>query len=212
MTTTMPLISVTLRLNSHCLGDMQTDGRVMRFRRTEFDDGLWEITGAEWAWMLNEGLRGLRGSSHPAYIDPGTIFPPPGIRLPKNLDQFRREKNKARRAEPGVPDSHICKHESLRSGMHLTFDLAVTSPQPERPDEELDLRVPTIEELRALFTYIGTYIGISPWGKNYQKGRFSVVHIEEKPFLPPEEAAPVKAPETPAEEPPEAPAENPDQA
>lgn len=175
------LCQIRIRLLTPCLGDRLHD-RVLRFPRSEIDPSAWEIPFAEWQWLIQDAARALHLDKK---IDCGLVFPPSKIGLP-TVRMFRRAKGKA---EPWAAASKcaVVDHEALWANTVITFEFAVPdcAPSPSGgavPDYEGGegvLPAPSLEQLEKMFGYIGAYIGISPWGKRHQKGRFMVLSIKD---------------------------------
>lgn len=84
----------------------------------------------------------------------------------------------ARRYRQGGKD-RVDHFRCIRTGAVLTFDLATTSVHPEFKDQG-DFQIPTTKEAEEIIRYIGSHLGLSPWGSIYGFGRFEVLKLTNK--------------------------------
>lgn len=147
------------------LGDQRSDSNILRFNRTK--DAIFKMTPEFWTWLCENAIDSLRLTE----VSSATIFTPPDIHLP-TVNYYRRTwtaRSGASRAE---------QHECIRSGTVINFNLVVTTPLPG--DSDKALRSPTEGEMKDILRFIGTYIGISPFGAKKNYGRFTLLELKLK--------------------------------
>ncbi len=116
-----------------------------------------------WGWLLRDSVEGCK---LPIMSD--CIMPPVAIKLP-TLHLLRTRHQQI----PGRQDSY----EAMRTGTVLTTSFALLSAPPGGVAH--GKRVPTLDDLRELFVYVGTYVGISPARSAHGYGRFELMELVE---------------------------------
>lgn len=177
------ILRADIQITTIVLGDKNHNG-VMRFARSDLDNRLWTIPPAEWFWLLDAA----RGSLHlPEEVSTNLVMPPPGITLPC-IHLYERLEGKAVPWRRGDVGKRI-KHEAIYANTKLQFEFAIApaffhpsggSPVDDFGDDFGDgkfKRPPTLQEMADILKVIGTHLGISPWGRRFLKGRFSLLGL-----------------------------------
>lgn len=149
------LCEIKLRLTSPLLGQQRDPSGIRRFTRTH--NKALAIDLERWIWAFNEAAEAL----HLGVLT-DALHPSDGIASP-TLDLHHRhwvDRKSGREQQKSE------MFECVRKGTVLTFRIAVTCKDKLPP--------PTQEQLKAMFNYIGEFIGISQWGNRFGYGRFTV--------------------------------------
>lgn len=159
-------LTARVRLTSYLLGDdlerRQSPGQppIYRFRRTHKG---WDVNTEWWGWLVRNSVS---GSGLPLVAE--CIMPPIEIKLP-TLHLLRTKHLQL----PGRFDHY----EAMRTGTVLSFDFALMTSPPSGVAP--GLRTPGLDDLRAVFAYMGQYVGISPARSAHGYGRFALEDITE---------------------------------
>jgi hypothetical protein len=157
------LIEVKIRLTSPVVADTWDHSRHMfSFPR---EGGAWELGIQEktrWRGRFINAIESLGMTT-----DPDTLRFPNAILLP-SLSLFTR---KSTRSFKSSPEKNV-RHEAIDRRTVLTFVMMLrVSAGEER------LKYPTLDELKSILEFIGTYEGISPFGSTIGLGQFSVESV-----------------------------------
>lgn len=149
------LYAVELQLTTPMLGDRYPDHTgIRRFERAK--DNHIQIRKELWEGLLHQAQRDMGTGYHL----PAVNFPP-SISAPQ-IQAYKRRYNRTK----------IDRFEAIQKGAKIRFTLLVRS-EPGKP-------CPGQEGLMKLLSHIGEWIGISPWGRQFDYGRFKVVHVTPK--------------------------------
>jgi hypothetical protein len=149
------LCEIKIRLTQPMLGQQRDPSGIRRFTRTSA--AALAIDHERWIWAFNEAAKALH-----LEVDTSALHPSDGIASPTIVLYNRKWVDR----KSGSERQRQEMFESVRKGTVLTFRLAVTGSQL--------LPAPTPDEVKALFSYIGEFIGISQWGNRFGYGRFTV--------------------------------------
>lgn len=164
------LYELRLKLTSEMLGDQQTPDRVRRFNRPKSMGGKIALNIPQWTWAIGEAIQAL----HLDQVDPGRVMMERQMRAP-TLQLYTRRWSKTN----GRTGKKVQKQEMFESigvGAELGINLMV-SEHPAPGSEKRGLQAPTQDELRQIFSLIGSLMGISPWGAGFGYGRFDVLDV-----------------------------------
>lgn len=196
----MPVFAVKLKTVSPWLGDL-FNGRLRVFRRC---DGLGEPGHidlapdyARWRWAFSEACSVVVPDCNPAMIGVPLKITTPCV----TVFHRRYRKKGTYETEPmeSIPPHVVLSmiihcartpHDALTMSVQSLKALSrqVSREWAEKMDAilenlteaaELDKKPPTKYQLMAILNYIGTHLGMSPWGSSTGFGRFSVRAIEE---------------------------------
>jgi hypothetical protein len=147
------------------LGGTLTHEKIRRFNRRRNSTDL-APDPVQWRWALKQAAETLR-------LDVATtaIAVPPGIQAP-TLVLYRR--HYYRDGKGGKRERAFEDFESINTGAVLTIYLQVASSLPGKPN----VKTPTKADVENIFIFIGHFIGLSPWGSNYDYGRFNVLELK----------------------------------
>ena len=156
------LYRIQIKLTSPWLGDQSTHQDIRRFRRYKGSDKL-ETNVVQWKWAIKQAAESLRMLVH---YD--TVQAPPWIVSP-TLRYYTR---KFRKGGQGPVKKE--NFEMIDSGTVLTFHMQVHSDLPGKKDAKPPSRV----ELKQLLTFVGRFVGLSPFGSTFDYGRFEVREVQ----------------------------------
>lgn len=168
---------VQIRLTSPCLGDEISEvgpelerRSIWRFNRAHGTDMHWELDANTWEFLIRESLAALhldKELSHHSFQIPSPIM------LPR-LTLLKRQTGKKRHGT-NIP---IYKdHECINTNTIITIETHVYEEIPPEVRNQDKYRAPTIEDIRLVWTYIGKHLAISPWGRRFGNGRFTIEDI-----------------------------------
>lgn len=149
------LCEIKIRMTTPSLGQQKDPSGIRRFTRTARNDLAIDLE--RWIWAFSEAANSLHIALTTASLHPAEGISAPTIVLYNRRWKDRKNGEEVQRQE---------MFESVRKGTVLTFRLAVTTDK-EKP-------TPTADQVKALFAYIGEFIGISQWGNRFGYGRFTV--------------------------------------
>jgi hypothetical protein len=159
------LYTVSIRLETPMLGSQPPDTNgVRRFRRGK-NNGLL-IPVSQWESLFVQACEDMG-------MDPGcvkTLKFPETIRAPAT-QLYTRTYNRTK----------VDRFESIQKNAVLKFQLLVRNVK--------DIQTVGAPRLNHLFTHVGEWLGISPWGSKFNYGRFSINHITPVRYTEPEEHA-----------------------
>lgn len=156
---------VKIQLTTPIMGSQATTEKIRRFRRGLLPDTI-TIEPDMWFWTLRQACQAIGGMEH---FDVTTLRIPNGIvarTFSIYTHSYTREGRQLRE-----------QFESIRRGAQLTFDVSLTDLEPTATRRTEDRAVDE-ETMHKLITYIGTYLGLSPWGSKFNFGRFNVINFE----------------------------------
>ena len=163
------LKEIKIKLELPFLGAKEDGSGVKRFERTKSED-LVCLSNDVLKWAVEESLLLLQLDQ---VINPDFIVEILPIKRPSFVLYNRKYKDKTSGTVKSVG------HEAIRSGCILTMDLLLLNKIPGKPNK--NLRAPSDSELHQIFTAIGKFFGLSPWGSHTGKyGRFELLTITEK--------------------------------
>ncbi len=164
----MPLYELKIKLTSPMLGGRVTHENIRRFERCPKSDNL--LPDAKlWCWALEEAWKSLHRP-----VEPACVMVPPAIRAPR-LDLYRRKHRRMRKRKGTQVLEHVYEEfECINAGVVLTIPIHVSEKNAGKP-----AKAPSRLDLELGFKYVGLYLGLSPWGREYAFGRFDVVHVLE---------------------------------
>lgn len=157
MSNVATLYNLRIKLTASWLGNQRTRENVRRFRRDR--DGKIAVDLPQWNWIFKQAADAL----HMGDIDTDTIRPETNIN-PPTLVLYRRNythKNK----------QQFEMFEAMRENCVLNIKVLVTATDKQ------DKFPPDLARLRDIFSFTGTFLGLSPWGGQYGYGRFDVEEI-----------------------------------
>ena len=143
------IVIARIRLTKAMLGDMSPgrDGR--RLFRKEGKQVL--VNDAQWREQFRTAAKEI-----PLAVDAGAIHPPRTM-LPASYHLYVRNYSQ-------VKTDHF---ESFRKGTVLTINFRIQ----ESP------RAPSLAQFQDLLSFVGTWLGLSPWGSKFGYGRFEVLEL-----------------------------------
>lgn len=148
------LIELKLKVKTPIVGNTYDDGRRM-FIFPRLDDA-WALdigTRHTWNGLLQNAVESLQLT-----VDPDTVRWPRTVLLPK-LYLLERYGKKGK----------IVRHEAVSKHAVLTLMVML-----RKTDGESATSAPSLEQLYGIFSFIGTYEGISPFGSATGYGQFDV--------------------------------------
>ncbi len=152
------LHDLRIRLTTPFLGATKGEP-TLRFDRGDTGDWL-RLNVAQWLHALSEAGKSLE---LPEDMDPTAVTVQPVYRRPSSMVLYRRNYHRDGKA------THVM-HEAINRNVILTVEVFL----PGKLDSGDSHRPPTAEELRQMFEFIGTYVGLSPWGSKFGYGKFTV--------------------------------------
>jgi hypothetical protein len=159
------LYELKIRVVSPWLGDIRRSKDThRRFQRGHTEDVLaFDLPRLQWSFK--EACDAL----HLDHVDVKTIRMEEGFKSPA-LVSYRRRYNYQKKQQEDF-------FEAIREGTVLTMQTLTTRTAPETTSAK---KSPTQEELAQIFKFIGTMLGLSPWGGHFGYGRFDVISLETK--------------------------------
>lgn len=156
------IFELQIRIQTPWLGDIRTHENIRRFRRYRNTSDL-EPDPLLWRWALRQAAESLQIDIHA-----DTICVPAWIRSP-SLRRYERSFRKG-----GVGKERVEYFECIDKGAVITLYLQVHSDLHGQPNA----KPPTRLQLQQLFKFIGTFIGLSPFGRQFDYGRFDVLSVK----------------------------------
>lgn len=148
------ILIAQIRLTEHFLGELKPDQEgVRRFRRDR--EGRVLLNQSYWLEQLCVASRSLR---LPALDIPQTVIPPTAM-LPASIHLKRRV----------FSGRYTELFESFRKGTILTFEMQLHTEKEH---------CPTSGQLQILLQYVGSHLGISPFGSKFGLGRFDCLSLK----------------------------------
>lgn len=126
------------------------------------------VPADQWEWAVDEAVTSLGMTS----IETKCFLPPLPIYIPTTTLYSRNYTRFGRR------DS--CMHEAIRKGAELTVDMVVVSTPPPRSALDKVTDPPSQDQIKQILKFIGTFLGISPYGSEKGFGRFTLMSLETK--------------------------------
>lgn len=159
------LYDLKIRVTSPWLGDIRrAKDTHRRFQRGHTPDILaFDLPRLQ--WTLEEARDALRLP----HVDTKTIRMEEGFRSP-TLTSYRR-----RFSSRQSPQQQEDFFEAIRENTVLTMQVLVTRPLPKQSTGQTP---PSAEELSQIFKFVGSMLGLSPWGGHFGYGRFEVISLE----------------------------------
>lgn len=162
-----------IKLELPFLGAREDGSGVKRFARTNDPNTIY-LSNDVFRWALEESVNLLQLDQ---IIDLDYIVEILPMRRPSFVLYNRKFKDKSSGQMKSVG------HEAIRSGCVLTLDILMLNKLPSKSNNKL--RAPTEQELNQIFTAIGKFFGLSPWGSHTGKyGRFELLTITDKETCP----------------------------
>ena len=158
------LYEIKLKATSPWLGDIRRGkDKIRRFQRGHTEDVLaFDLPRLQWSFQ--EACDAL----HLHHVNTKTIRMEEGFRSP-SLVSYRRRYNHQKKNEQQEDF-----FEAIREGTHLTMQVLVTNTIPNSASHQ---KAPTDEELKQIFSFVGSMLGLSPWGGHFGYGRFEVLEL-----------------------------------
>lgn len=164
------LLLSRVRLSSNLMGIRRTPvrgGCVRRFER--LPDGRLKTPLPVWDWALRESFEtfGWRDLVDWSSVRPDVAF------QAERLDIYTRRWNK------GAEKMHE-DFEAVLEGQEVSLPIIVSQgPDAIGMRRSVKTRMPDLDELAAILSFIGRFLGISPWGNRYGYGRFELIDIKQ---------------------------------
>jgi hypothetical protein len=155
------IFELQMKLTTPWLGDVVTHEKIRRFRRYRGGEHL-EPDAVQWRWAVKQAAESLRLNIHA-----DTVQVPAWIKAP-TLRLYTRKLRKAGKGQLKTED-----FEMIDKGAVLTIHLQVHSDLPR----DKSAKGPSRAELLQLFTFVGRFIGLSPFGTTFDYGRFDVLNV-----------------------------------
>ena len=159
------LYELKLRVVSPWLGDIRRGKDTHRRFQRGHTKSVLAFDLPRLQWTFKEACDAL----HLDHVDVKTIRMEEGFRSP-TLISYRRRYNYQKQKQEDF-------FEAIREGTVLTMQVLVTRPMPE---SNLPKKPPTQEELEQIFKFVGSMLGLSPWGGHFGYGRFDVESLEKE--------------------------------
>lgn len=159
------LYALKIKLTSQMLGGTVTHEKIRRFDRRRKSSDL-ALDAVQWRWVIEQAANSLR---LPVRTD--AIAIPPGIQAP-SFAIYRR--HFWRNGTQGKRERVFEDFECINVGAVLTIYLQVADALPGKSQGR---RTPTKADVENIFVFAGQFIGLSPWGSNYDYGRFNVLEL-----------------------------------
>jgi hypothetical protein len=158
------LYELKLRVTKAWLGDIRRgQDKIRKFQRGHTEDILaFDLPRLQ--WTLQEACEAL----HLHHIDIKTIRMEEGLKSPCLISYRRRYTHRKKQQEEFF--------EAIREGTVLTMQVLVTQPLPNSTSHG---KPPTLKELEQIFSFVGSMLGLSPWGGHFGYGRFDIIHLNE---------------------------------
>lgn len=164
------IYTIKIKLESPLLGNTADGTKIKRFERAKDQDKIM-LSSDVFQWAVNESLGLLRLDqvvNQDYFVE---ILP---MQRPALSLYNRNYKDKI----SGKPKSS--QYECIRSGAVITFDVLVLGNLPKSVNS-LSLRRPTDKEIEFVFSTIGKFFSLSPWGCATGKyGRFELLECNIK--------------------------------
>ena len=164
------LYTLKVKLDSPILGNLEDGSGVKRFGKTA-DGEFIHFSNDIFKWAVEESLSLLRLDnviSSEYFVE---VLP---VRRPTLVLYNRKYKDKI------SEKFKVSSHEAVRAGATITLDILVLKKLP-KTFNNANLRAPSTNEIKTVFTTIGKFFGISPWGSHTGKfGRFDLIEFNEK--------------------------------
>lgn len=142
------------------LGNKATPEQIRRFIRVKNDQ--LQVDAPRWQWALKEAATSLGIDT-----DLNAIRLPLGVRMPTLATYNRPFKRR------GVECFE--KFECIRIGAVMTIPIFISQEPDPATRRENHPEPPTPEQMRALLRFVGIHIGLSPWGSQFNYGRFQLI-------------------------------------
>jgi hypothetical protein len=152
------------------LGDRRVKTRRV-FNRPAALKGSIRLDINYWNWLIDESGKALKVNhirSSRVWIDDELKCP--SLRL-YNRPYVRTNKRTGER----IREDQL--FEMIDVGTALTFQ--VMAVESEGPEEESNQTPIEVEDLKRVFSVIGSNLGISPWGSKFGYGRYKLIDMEE---------------------------------
>ena len=154
-------LEVRIKLRTPLLGSQQTKERIRRFIKGS--DKHIKLNAAQWMKAFHQAAKELRIEN----LDFAAIRLPEELYAPTLMLHTRNFNFK------GAPREEL--FESIQTGAVLGFKVMVLDRSESARDDE---HAPTLDEFSRLLSCIGEWIGLSPFGGQFNYGRFVVSSID----------------------------------
>ncbi len=156
------LHDLKIRLTSPILGDIQPPApsatSIFRLRRGT-KNGIVNDVGL-WHYALGEAVKSLRLET----LHPDCIRMPDEYRAP-SLGIYNR-----RYQHPVLKHKWAQQFEAISSGAVITIPIEILANQSTG-------EMPSEDEVRLAFSWVGKWIGVTQWGHEFNFGRFNLISL-----------------------------------
>jgi hypothetical protein len=145
------LVIARTRLTKAMLAD-STPGRdgIRRFKK---EGRLVQVNEQMWRGQIRTAAHDI-----PLMVNVETIVPPHTL-VPASYHIYTRNYSKVK----------VDQFESFRAGTILTIPFRIQDHLP---------KAPTLDQFKNLLSFVGTWLGLSPWGNKFGYGRFELLDVE----------------------------------
>lgn len=154
-------LEVRIKLSTPFLGAQQSRERIRKFIRSS--EKHIKLNAAQWIKAFHQAAAELRISN----LDFAAIRLPAELYAPTIIGYNRKffDRN-------GQPKEE--QFEAIQAGAELSFRIVILAKSESAKDHE---HAPTFQELAQMLAFIGEWIGLSPFGGQFNYGRFSLLSV-----------------------------------